>query len=69
MDLDERKEQIALHLIGSLDDDGYLRRELDAIVDDLVFRQNISTSEKELLEILAEYQKLDPPGIGARTLE
>ena len=69
MDLDERQEQIALHLIGSLDDDGYLRRELDAIVDDLVFRQNISTNEKELLEILAQIQKLDPPGIGARTLE
>lgn len=69
MDLDERQQQIALHLIGSLDDDGYLRRELDAIVDDLVFRQNISTNEKELLEILAQIQKLDPPGIGARTLE
>jgi RNA polymerase sigma-54 factor len=69
MDLDERQEQIAMHLIGSLDDDGYLRRELDAIVDDLVFRQNISTSEKELLEILSQIQKLDPPGIGARTLE
>ncbi len=69
MDLDERQQQIALHLIGSLDDDGYLRRELDAIVDDLVFRQNISTNEQELLEILAHIQKLDPPGIGARTLE
>ena len=69
MDLDERQQQIALHLIGSLDDDGYLRRELDAIVDDLVFRQNISTNEKELLEILAQIQKLDPPGIGGRTLE
>ena len=69
MDLDERQEQIALHLIGSLDDDGYLRRELDAIVDDLAFRQNIFSNEKELLEILAQIQKLDPAGIGARTLE
>lgn len=69
MDLDERQQQIAMHLIGSLDDDGYLRRELDAIVDDLVFRQNISTDEQELLDILAQLQKLDPPGIGARTLE
>ena len=69
MDLDERQQQIALHLIGSLDDDGYLRRELNAVVDDLIFRQNISTNEKELLEILAQIQKLDPPGIGARTLE
>ncbi len=69
MELDERRQQIALHLIGSLDDDGYLRRELDAIVDDLVFRQNISTDEQELLDILTELQKLDPPGVGARSLE
>jgi RNA polymerase sigma-54 factor len=69
MDLDERKQQIAIHLIGSLDDDGYLRRELDAIVDDLIFRQGVSTDEQELLEILAQIQKLDPPGVGARTLE
>lgn len=69
MDLDERQQQIAMHLIGSLDDDGYLRRELDAIADDLVFRQNISTDEQELMVILAKIQKLDPPGVGARTLE
>ncbi len=67
--LDERQKQIAQHLIGSLDDDGYLRRELSAVVDDLAFRQNITTDEKELLFILKEVQKLDPPGVGARTLE
>lgn len=69
MDLDERQQQIALHLIGSLDDDGYLRRELDALVDDLAFRQNVATNEQEVLDILAQIQKLDPPGVGARTLE
>ncbi len=69
LDLDERQQQVALHLIGSLDDDGYLRRELDALVDDLAFRQNVFTNEQEVLEILALIQKLDPPGIGARTLE
>src|ERR1019366_2195618 len=47
LDLDERQQKIALHLIGSLDDDGYLRREPDAVVDDLVFRQNIATDEQE----------------------
>ena len=62
MDLDERQQQIALHLIGSLDDDGYLRRELDAMVDDLIFRQNVSTNEQELLDILAQIQKLDGQG-------
>ncbi len=69
MDLDERQQQIALHLIGSLDDDGYLRREMDAIEDDLVFRQNITTNKIELQEILEQIQKLEPPGVGARSLE
>jgi RNA polymerase sigma-54 factor len=69
LDIDDREEQIALHLIGSLDDDGYLRRDLDAIVDDLAFRQGIDTNPKELEHILKMIQRLDPPGIGARTLE
>ncbi|MFN8285152.1 MAG: RNA polymerase factor sigma-54 [Chitinophagales bacterium] len=69
LDLDDRQKNIALHLIGSIDDDGYLRRELDAIVDDLAFRQNIQCSEQELLQILGQIQKMDPPGVGARTLE
>ena len=69
LDLDERQQQIALHLIGSLDDDGYLRREMNAIIDDLAFRQNINTDEEELNQILHEVQKLDPAGTGARTLE
>lgn len=69
LDLDERQQQIAMHLIGSLDDDGYLRRDPDAIVDDLAFRQNISTDEKELAFILEQIQKFDPAGVGARSLE
>lgn len=69
LDLDERQKLIAIHLIGSIDDDGYLRRDMDAIVDDLVFRQNIQTNERELQEVLEQIQKLDPPGVGARTLE
>ncbi|MBK7147721.1 MAG: RNA polymerase factor sigma-54 [Bacteroidetes bacterium] len=69
LDLDERQEQIALQLIGSLDDDGYLRRELDAILDDLSFRQSIQCTELELREVLAQVQKLDPPGVAARNLE
>lgn len=69
LELDEREEQIVLHLIGSLDDDGYLRRDLDAIVDDLAFRQNIATDVTELRRLLTEIHRLDPPGVGARTLE
>ena len=47
-DLDDRQYHIAEQLVGSIDDDGYLRRDLNAIVDDLLFSQNISTTAEEL---------------------
>lgn len=68
-DFDDRQYHLAEQLIGSMDDDGYLRRDLNAMVDDLAFSQNIQTSEQELQEILGEIQSFDPPGIGARTLQ
>lgn len=67
-DLDERKIQIAENLIGNLDDDGYMRRALNAISDDLAFTQNINTTEKELEEILLLIQTFEPAGVGARDL-
>lgn len=67
--LDDRQYQIALYLIGNLDDDGYLRRDLNSIVDDIAFSQNISTNEQELLELLKVIQDLDPAGVGARDLQ
>lgn len=67
--LDDRQMTIATHIIGNLDDDGYLRRELFAIVDDLAFSQNISTAEEELDELLAIIQTFDPAGVGARDLQ
>lgn len=68
-DLDERKNELALYLIGNIDDDGYLRRKLEAIADDLAFSQNIKTNEFELLEILRIIQDFDPAGVGARDLQ
>lgn len=65
---DEREHAIAMQIIGSIDDDGYLRRETSAMVDDLLFSQNISTDEKEILEVMKKVQQFDPPGIGARDL-
>jgi RNA polymerase sigma-54 factor len=56
------------YIIGNIDEDGYLRRELTNIVDDLAFLQNITTTEKELEEVLAIIQDLEPAGVGARTL-
>ncbi len=65
---DNHHYMLAQHLIGSLDDDGYLRRDLEAIVDDLAFTQNIQTNKEELEETLKVIQTLDPPGIAARDL-
>lgn len=69
LDLDEHEWQIADQLIGSIDDDGYLRRELDAIVDDLAFQKNVSTSVEEIEEVLRTIHRFDPPGVGARNLQ
>ncbi|MDY3529901.1 RNA polymerase factor sigma-54 [Riemerella anatipestifer] len=61
---------IAEYLIGNLDNDGYIRRELKAIVDDLAFSQGIYTTEERVEEILLNrVQKLDPTGVGARDLQ
>lgn len=66
---DEKEEVIAQQIIGSIDDDGYLRREPIAILDDLMFSQNIFAEESEVLEVLKKIQRFDPPGIGARDLQ
>lgn len=67
--LDDKQRKIAQHLIGSLDDDGYLRRDLSAIIDDLAFRQNIHANMEELSDMILQIQQLDPPGVGARNLQ
>ena len=64
----EEEKQLAEYIIGNIDDDGYLRRELSAISDDLAFNMNIEISEEELLNILKVIQEFDPPGVGARDL-
>ena len=66
---DEREVLIAQQIIGSIDDDGYLRREPEAIIDDLIFSQNITASEDEIVTLLKRIQKFDPPGTGARDLQ
>ncbi len=66
--LTEHQYAVAGFLIGSLDDDGYLRRSIDSIVDDLSFRANIETSEEEVLDMLKTIQEFDPAGVGARDL-
>ena len=68
-DLDDHQYQVALYLIGNIDDEGYLRRDLSSVVDDIAFSQNIITNEEELLEMLHVIQKFDPVGVGARDLQ
>ena len=67
--LTEKEEELAKYIMGNIDEDGYLRRKLESIVDDLAFSQNIKATEEELLFILRIVQDLDPPGIGARDLQ
>ena len=67
--LSERELMLANYLIGNLDEDGYLRRKLDSIVNDLAFSLSIKTDEVELRSILDIIQDFDPPGVGARDLQ
>ncbi len=67
--LDERQYKIGEQLIGSIESDGYIRRDLDAIINDLAFAQNIETDIDELEEILRKIQTFDPAGIAARNLQ
>ena len=66
--LNEHQLLIAEYIIGNIDEDGYLRREIEEIVDDLAFAQNIEVNENETFEILRIVQDFDPPGVGARDL-
>lgn len=69
IELDERTHKIAEQIVGSIDDDGYLRREISSISDDLAFRQNILSSETEIEGLIKQIQLFDPPGICARDLK
>jgi len=67
--LNEKHKPICEFLIGSIDESGYLRREIEDIIDDLAFTQNIISSKEEILSVLEKIQELDPPGVGARSLK
>jgi len=66
---DEREEIIGNQIIGTIDDDGYLRRSLDAIINDLAFSQNIEATIEEMTACLHKIQALDPAGIAATSLQ
>jgi RNA polymerase sigma-54 factor len=68
LNLNEKETLLASTLIGNLDDNGYLGRDLESIVNDMAFTQGIETTYEELEQILIQIQDFDPPGIGARDL-
>lgn len=70
MDMTERQSQIATYLMGTLDDAGYLHADLQAIVNELLYTENIQTNIAEVEYVLTHFvQELDPPGTGARNLQ
>jgi RNA polymerase sigma-54 factor len=69
LDLEEVEYKIAEQIIGSLDDDGYLRRALQSIADDLAFKQSMLVEEKQIEVVLDKVQGFEPAGIAARNLQ
>ncbi len=66
--LSEKQSIIAEQVVGSIDEDGYLRRDTSAMVDDLAFRQNVIVTAEQIEEVIALIQQFDPPGVAARDL-
>ena len=69
LNLDNTQQTIAEQVVGSIDEDGYLRRDTSAMVDDLAFRQNVIVAEADVEAIIEMIQQFDPPGVAARNLQ
>ena len=69
LQINEKEQIIAKQIIGTIDEDGYLRRDVESIIDDIAFAENFEAETKEIENILKLIQSFDPPGIGARNLK
>ena len=69
LNLDNTQQTIAEQVVGSIDEDGYLRRDTSAMVDDLAFRQNVIVTEADVEAVIEMIQQFDPPGVAARNLQ
>lgn len=67
--LNDFDRKLAEYVIGNIDEDGYLRRDIESIADDLAFNQSLSVEDEKLEEILKQIQSFEPPGVGARDLK
>ncbi len=68
-DISDHLRTIAEYVIGNIDDEGYLRRPIESMVDDIVFHAGVSTNEQEVEDMIALVQEFDPAGVGASTLQ
>ena len=69
LELNSNEKIIAKQIIGTIDNDGYLRRDLESIIDDIAFSENVEFELEDIKKVLSKIQKLEPPGVGARSLE
>jgi RNA polymerase sigma-54 factor len=69
LDLSPHEELVAEQVIGSIDEDGYLRRPIESILDDIMFNQGLMLTEDDVEKVLRKIQRLDPVGIAARDLQ
>ncbi|MFB6229886.1 MAG: RNA polymerase factor sigma-54 [Salinibacter sp.] len=69
LNLDDTEHIIADQIIGSIDEDGYLKREIDSIIDDILFNHGVEITEEDVEKVLTQVQSLDPAGIAARDLQ
>ncbi|MFV0553535.1 MAG: RNA polymerase factor sigma-54 [Mangrovibacterium sp.] len=69
LELDEQDMHLAEYILGNIDEEGYLRRDIYAIVDDLAFNLNLDVAESKIEHLLSLVQQLDPAGVGARDLQ
>lgn len=70
LELDNAEDEVIIRqIVGSIDEDGYLRREPSSIIDDLMFSQNVYTTGEKVEELLQKVQKFEPSGVGARNLQ
>ncbi|MBQ8652041.1 MAG: RNA polymerase factor sigma-54 [Alistipes sp.] len=67
--LTEREMRLAIYLVGSIDEDGYLRRDLESVADDIAFTVGVETTVEELERLLGVIHELEPAGVGARNLQ
>lgn len=68
LELDETEVKIAEQILGSIDEDGYIRRSIETITDELIFKFSLSVTDEQVEKVLKEIQKLEPSGVGARDL-